>query len=274
MAFVFLSPRLVLSACGLQLLRRCRCLCLCLCLPVAALNECLTGAIATWRKREREMGRVAAERERPARHLFASSWHLFSFTLLLYCSCLVTCIAFETLALPFLLLLRPPAAPAFDHLINKFMKLLPLRHTRAQAHPVAPILRCSFSAASSCPPLPPALPVNIRLSLRRMRHVHASAFVHVPRLPRPPSPPRAGFGTEKFCNCSSCCLILRGREEGATKNSISGKLLLLLRHYYWQQERHKWRCSASPLSGTQSSSSSSKWSSSCLRIVLHIVQAA
>lgn len=139
------------------------------------------------------MGRVAAERERPARHLFASSWHLFSssfcFTLLLlYCSCLVTCIAFETLALPFLLLLRPPAAPAaraaaFDHLINKFMKLLPLRHTRAQAHPVAPILRCSFSAASSCAPLPPALPINIRLSLRRMRHVHASAFVHVPRLP-------------------------------------------------------------------------------------------
>lgn len=137
------------------------------------------------------MGRVAAERERPARHLFASSWHLFSssfcFALLLYCSCLVTCIAFETLALPFLLLLRPPAAPAahaaaFDHLINKFMKLLPLRHTRAQAHPVAPILRCSFSAASSCPPLPPALPVNIRLSLRRMRHVHASAFVHVPCL--------------------------------------------------------------------------------------------
>lgn len=231
------------------------------------------------------MGRVAAERERPARHLFASSWHLFSssfcFTLLLYCSCLVTCIAFETLALLFLLLLRPPAAPAahaaaFDHLINKFMKLLPLRHTRAQAHPVAPILRCSFSAASSCPPSAACLacqyPVKSSPYAACTRIRLCSCALPNSSIPAP-APPRAGFGTEKFCNCSSCCLILRGREEGATKNSISGKLLLLW-HYYWQQERHKWRCSASPLSGTQSSSSSSKWSSSCLRIVLHIVQAA
>lgn len=223
-------------------------------------------------EKEREMGREAAERERPARHLFASSWHLFSssfcFTLLLlYCSCLVTCIAFETLALLFLLLLRPPAAPAahaaaFDHLINKFMKLLPLRHTRAQAHPVAPISRCSFSAASSCPPSAACLacqyPVKSSPYAACTRIRLCSCALPNSSIPAP-APPRAGFGTEKFCNCSSCCLILRGREEGATKNSISGKLLLLW-HYYWQQERHKWRCSASPLSGTQSSSS--KWSSS------------
>lgn len=115
-------------------------------------------------------------------------------------------------------LLRPPSPPppaavaAFDHLINKFMKLLP-RHTRAALEPQNELIFlscCSFSASSckqlSPPTSPPApLPVNIRFSA-------GFRFVRVPllllaltaqfRAPAAAAAPTGFDAAEKFCNCS------------------------------------------------------------------------